>query len=555
VPVADTLSWPGGTAPRNPPPSWSSYHGPPVRSGHPCLEEIIRPWAVTSRDVAFTDTDGRVRVSYLELAHRMAIAADRLRRRGVGPGALVAMTLANDLPSVLSALATWACGATVVSLPPFPRRAAGWYSRQFGQVLDQLGAGFLIEGPHQAAELSGWPGLGRVPAAALAEPQAERVADSETAAPATALIQFTSGSVGAPKGVAISSAVLAGHLATLIAAFEVDGEADRLVSWLPLYHDLGFIVMFLTGLAARADQVLTPPSTFAKGPATWLTMLHQERGTVTAAPDFAYRLAAAVPYPERLDLSRVRMSISGGERLSWQTLLDFQATAEPMGMRWEAITPAYGLAEATVGVSNAPPGRGPVRGPGGHVSVGRLMRGVELRVPAGSAPGPIQLRGPWLFDGYHTADNFEPAAAGTWFDTGDAGFVHEDELYVLGRRDEVLTLAGRNVFAEDVESVAHDACGQRVRVCAAFRTGTAAGRFGLVAEADPRLVADRDEARELAHLIQTSVIDALRTRVAPVLIVSRGVIPRTTSGKVQRAQCRSLIASGEADSRILAELT
>ncbi len=544
--VADTLSW-------------SRYGGPPVRANRPSLEEIIRPCAVTSRGVAFTGEDGRVEVSYRELAGRTAVAADRLRRQGVGPGALVAMTVANDLPSVLAALATWACGATVVSLPPFPRRAADWYARKFGRVLDQLGAMFVIEGAHQVADqvagFSGWPGMRRIPAVALAEPQPGRVADRETAAPATALIQFTSGSVGAPKGVAISSSTLAGHLATLIAAFEVDGETDRIVSWLPLYHDMGFIAMFLMGLAARADQVLTSPSMFANGPASWLTMLDHERGTVTAAPDFAYRLAATVPYAEHLDLSRVRMSISGGERLNWQTLLDFQATAEPMGMRWQAITPGYGLAEATVGVSNAPAGRGPLRGPGGHVSVGRLMPGVEMRVLAGSDPGPIQLRGHWLFDGYHTADDFEPVAAGEWFDTGDAGFVHDDELYVLGRRDEVLSLAGRNVFAEDVESVTHDACGQRVRACAAFRTGAAAGRFGLVAEANPRLVRDIEAASELARLIQTAVVNALRTRVAPVLVARLGVIPRTTSGKVQRARCRSLIACGAMSNRILTELT
>lgn len=541
MPAADTLSW-------------SRYCGPPVRASRPSLEEIIRPCTVTSRGVVFTGDESRVEMSYREMADRTAVAAGRLRREGVGPGALVAMTLANDLPSVLVALATWTCGATVVSLPPFPRRAADWHARQFGQVLDQMGAAFVVEGADPADWMSSRLGMRRIPAPTLAEPRPERGADPEAAAPATALIQFTSGSVGAPKGVAISSAALAGHLATLIATLEVDGETDRIVSWLPLYHDMGLIAMFLMGLAARADQVVARPSTFANAPASWLTMLDHERGTVTAAPDFAYRLAAAVPYADHLDLSRVRMSVSGGERLSWQTLRDFQATAEPMGMRWEAITPGYGLAEATVGVSNAQAGRGPLRGPGGHVSVGRLLRGVELRVPAGSDPGPIQLRGPWLFDGYHTANGFEPVAAGEWFDTGDAGFVHDDELYVLGRRDEVLTLAGRNVFAEDVESVTHDACGQRVRACAAFRAG-AAGRFGLVAEANPRLVRDLDAASELARLIQASVVNALRTRLAPVLVARLGVIPRTTSGKVQRAQCRSIVASGEIRGRILAELT
>ncbi len=182
------------------------------------------------------------------------------------------------------------------------------------------------------------------------------------------------------------------------------------------------------------------------------------------------------------------------------------------------------------------------------------MPGVELAVAAGSDPGPVQLGGRWLFDGYHSADGFEPVTAGGWFDTGDAGFVHDGELYVVGRRDEVLSLAGRNVFAEDIESVTHDACGQRVGACAAFRSGTQSARFGLVAEANPRLVRDLDGASELARVIQASVVDALRTRLAPVLVTRLGVIPRTTSGKVQRAQCRSLVATGEISRRVLAEL-
>lgn len=534
--------------------SCTRLSGPPIPANILPLEEIVRPFRVTSRGLSFADDEARLELSYRDLADLVAVAAERLRRRGVGPDELVAMTLTNDLPSVLAVLGTWASGATVVSLPPPPRRAGSWYARQFGQVLDQMGCTFLIEGEGPAAGICGNTGMRRIAKLALTEPGHERVAYLETAAPATALIQFTSGSIGMPKGVSISSSALAGHLATLIASFQVDGETDRIASWLPLYHDMGFIVMFLMGLAARADQVLTPPSTFATRPASWLTMLDRERATVTAAPDFAYRLAAAVPYSEGLDLSRVRLSISGGERLNWHTLLDFQATAGPMGLRWEAITPSYGLAEGTVGVSNTPVGRGPLRGPGGHVSVGRLMNRVTLQVPAGSNPGPVQLGGDWLFDGYHTKEGFEPVARDEWFDTGDAGFVHDGELYVLGRRDEVLTMAGRNIFAEDVEAVAHEASGPLVRTCAAFRNQAATGRFGLVAEADPRLVRDLDAASELARRIRASVAEVLGTRLAPVLVTRLGVIPRTTSGKVQRAQCRSLLSSGEIGKRLLAEL-
>jgi len=253
-----------------------------------------------------------------------------------------------------------------------------------------------------------------------------------------------------------------------------------------------------------------------------------------------------VPYPERLDLSRLRMSISGGERLIWQTLVNFQALAEPMGLRWEALCPAYGLAEATVAVSCTPLGRGPRRGPAGHVSAGRPVPGVTVQAPAGPAPGPIELRGESLLSGYHGDRGFDRVAAGEWLDTGDEGFIDDGELYVVGRRDEVLALAGRNVFAEDIESAAHEACGRRLQACAAFRH-PAADRFGLLAEVSPRLVRDPDTARALAGHIQVSVASAVGTRPTPVLVVRAGTIPRTTSGKVQRARCRSLYGSGELD--------
>ena len=534
--------------------SYALLSGPPIPAQIPVLEDIIRPFAVTGRGVAFLDHDGRLELSYRELAERTACAAARLRSSGVTAGALVATTVRNDLPSVLAVLATWALGGTVVSLPPAPRADRGWHARQFRPVLETMGCAFLVADEEPGEESPASASRRTIPKQALAEPEPGHVAMPDAALPATALIQFTSGSVGAPKGVAISGRALAGNIAAMIAAGDYQSETDKIASWLPLYHDMGLVAMFLTGLAARMDQVISQPADFATRPASWLTMLARERATLTAAPNFAYRLAAAVPYSEGLDLSSVRISISGGERLEWQTLLDFHAAAGPMGFDWGAIVPCYGLAEGVVAVSTTPVGRGPLQGPAGHVSSGRPMRGAQVRVPAGSSSGPVQLRGDWLFSGYHTKDGFQPVPSDDWFDTGDAGFVHDGELYVLGRRNEVLSTAGRNVFAEDVESVTYEACGQLVRTCAAFRNSAVAGRFGLVAEADPRRVRGLDAARELARLIQSSVSETLGTRLTPVLVTRLGSIPRTTSGKVQRSQCRSLYHAGEMARRLLAEV-
>ncbi len=527
---------------------------PPPPANVLSLEEIVRPFATAGRGISFLAGNTRVEFSYRDLAERTASAAAVLRGYGVAAGSLVATTVTNDLPSALAVLGTWASGAVVVSLPPVPRHDRGWYARQFRSVLDAMGCVFFIGDENQALDIPASAALRRIPKPALAEPEPTRIALPDAAIPATALIQFTSGSVDAPKGVAISGQALARHAAVIIAAGRYESGVDKIASWLPLYHDMGLIAMFLTGLAGRIDQVIAQPGSFAARPANWLRMLARELATITAAPNFAYRLAAAVPYGEPLDLSRMRVSISGGERLDWQTLLDFHATVTPMGFDWGGLMPCYGLAEGIVAVSYTPPGRGPLRGPGGYVSSGRPLPGTEVRVPAGSSPRPIQVRGASLFSGYHTKAGFEPVEGGGWFDTGDAGFVLDGELYVLGRRNEVLSMAGRNVFAEDVEAVALEACGELVPVCAAFRNPAAAGRFGLLVEANPRLVRDFDAARELASLIQASVNEALGTRLTPVLVARLGTIPRTTSGKVQRSRCRSLFRNGEITRRLIAKV-
>jgi acyl-CoA synthetase (AMP-forming)/AMP-acid ligase II len=532
--------------------TYSLLSGPPAPADVLPLEDVVRPFTAGSRGIALIADGDRLELSYRELAERAAGAAVVLQRHGVTAGSLVAMNVTNDLPSILAVLGTWIAGGTVVSLPPAPRGDQGWYSRQFRPVLEAMDCVHVAADEDLASRFAGFC---RIRKSALAAYERRPGRAPEVQVPDTALVQFTSGSVGTPKGVAIGRRALAGHVAAIIAAAEYREGADRIASWLPLYHDMGLVAMFLTALAARVDQVLARPDSIATHPASWLTTLSAERATATAAPNFAFRLAAAVPYPPGLDLSPMRICISGGERADWQTLCDFHAAAAPMGLDWGALTPSYGMAEGVVGLTYSPVGRGPLHGPGGHVSVGVPFRGVDVRAVAGLTPQPIQVRGDWLFSGYHTAAGFEPVLAGEWFDTGDAGFASGGELYVLGRRNEVLTAAGRNIFAEDVESVAHDACGQRVQVCAAFRNPVVDGRFGLIAEANPRLVHGADAAAEMARLIQTSVSDTLGTRPTPVLITRLGTIPRTTSGKVQRAGCRSLYQDGAITRRLIAELT
>ncbi|MFR9788505.1 AMP-binding protein [Streptomyces sp. MB22_4] len=523
--------------------------GPALPTGFLSLEEIARPHQVTDRYVTLPDGSDTVRLSYRELMERAASTAARLRKAGLTPGSSVACVLTNDLGSVLTLLGVWMAGGGVVSAPPRSGRGA-LPGQGIAGVLERMGCEFFVS-DEDGTELPLPPGARLLSQGALTERDSERHPIPDLSVPDNALVQFTSGSVGTPKGVVVRPTELAGHLKAVGTALELEQDRDRMVSWLPLYHDMGLVAMFLTGLAARIDIVLSNPTGFAKRPASWLTSLSEERATVTAAPNFAYRLAAAVPYSPDLDLSRMRVSLSGGERLQWESLLDFNRVAEPLGFGWGAIQPSYGLAEGVVGTTTTAVGRGPKLGPNGHVSLGVPLSGVRLKLRTGTEPGPILLGGSSRFAGYQTTEGFEPST-GEWHDTGDAGFVYEGELHVSGRRNEVIALAGRNIFAEDVEAITHGVGDAQMRACAAFRDPGDDTRLALVIEVARQT--DADEALALAREVRTSVITLLGTRLTSVRMVRPGTIPRTTSGKVQRARCRDLIGSDAIGSRTLAEL-
>lgn len=505
----------------------------------PALEEIVRPFG-SEQTVAMIDRDGlRVTMTYDELARRTAGAAARLRALGVAPGAPVAMVLANDLDTVSAALGVWACGATLVSLPPAPRRDSGLHAGRFAKVLTAMGCDTLLTGPDEAPILAD---ARQLPVRGLSDEPTTRLPDIEI--PGTALVQFTSGSLGAPKGVAISRTALAGHVKMISDHFALDPARDAIGSWLPLYHDLGLVCFFLPGLCSRIRQVQYQPMNFLFDPGSWMRMLSEERATVTGAPNFAFRLAARAPVPAGLDLRHVRLVLNAAERIRWQDIEDLLQACEPAGLTWPAVLPAYGLAEATVGVSSIRLADAPRRGRDGHVSLGRPLPGTGVTEQDGS----ISVSGDWLFDGYFTENGFEPRTEPA-FDTQDAGFIDQGEVYVLGRRTEVLSLGGRNVFAEDVEAVAFHALGAAGYACAAFKS-QALDRFGLAVELNPH-----SDAAALGQRVLTSVAETLGTRPAPLIMLRRGAIPRTSSGKVRRAVLRQAYESGEIPRhKILAEL-
>ncbi|MGQ0841966.1 AMP-binding protein [Actinokineospora sp.] len=501
-----------------------------------CLEEIVRPVGATGSFGFLDDDGGRQSVTYDELARRVVTAAVRLRRRGVERGSPVAITLRNSLPVLIAALGVWAAGGTLVSLPPQANKKDGTYAERFGAVLAAMGCA------HHLVGADADPVVGRPARFPIAELQGtDGRTDPEVSISDTALVQFTSGSLGTPKGVAIGRDALAGHLKMISRCFGMDAGRDKVVTWLPMYHDLGLVCFLGPALYARVPQVHFDPRAFVLDPSRWITLLARERATISGAPNFGFRLASRVPYPGDLDLSRMRSCLNAAERVLWSDIEDFHRAVGPLGFPWEAIMPAYGLAEGTVGASCAVHDRGPIQGPGGHVSLGPPLPGNRLTVSNDTDPGTLHLDGDWLFDGYWTADGFLPRTT-TPFDTNDASFLHDGELYVLGRHSDVASIGGHNVFAEDVEAVAIPAAGLPGVGCAAFKYDSGAGeRFGVVIE----IVRDaRDLAPDIAKSVRSAISAALGTRVAPLVVARAGIIPRTTSGKPQRGPLRTACLSG-----------
>ena len=494
-----------------------------------CLEEVVRPVGVAHTSVTFVDGQGRESTfTYGELAARIAAAAGELAAAGVEEGDAVATVMGNDLDSVVTALGVWAAGATLVSLPPPPARGLDMYRAGFAPVAARVGCRVAVGSPLLAEALGGVEQLlppGRLLASERSDPvrPAARVA----------LIQFTSGSLGAPKGVALSSDTLAGHVLAFCRTVEGVPFTDRLVTWAPLYHDMGLVSTFLSSFAYRLPLLVMQPAGFVVHPAGWLRRCESFQATMTVGSEFAFRLAARAQRGAALDLSRLRLCVTGGEPVSGTTLERFHA-ALGGSLRWEALTPGYGLAEASAAVTVGRLGRGPVIAADGAVSCGVPMEGAAVRVGE-----TIEVGGSWLADGYVTADGTVPLpGGGEWFVTSDRGRLEEGELYVLGRTDQVVVTAGRNHFPEDVEAAALKVTAGTAFAVSAFRSEDPS-RFALAIEV-PDL--DPQEAPLLARRLQGEILAAVGVRVGPVLVLRPWTIPRTTSGKVRRGECGRLLA-------------
>ena len=456
----------------------------------------------------------------------------------------------------MALLGAWRVGAVAVPLAPesgpgrltaFARRCGARLLVVAPERLSALGPalGSLAAGTREGRAA---PGLALLPATARAARLAPAPGPGGGGGD-LAVVQYTSGSTGEPKGVAISHSQLLLNVAQMVAGFAI-GPRDVFASWLPMYHDMGLVLMTLTALAAGATLHVEPVGLAAIR--DWAATLARHGATFTAAPDFAYRLALRLGRPgaERPRLSRLRVALDAAEPVRASTV---EAFSDAFALAPGAMLPGYGLAEATVGVTAPPPGS-PLRVDGrGAVALGRGFPGVSLaiadergeRLPAGDV-GEVLVHSPALACGY--LDDAEATAAtfgsDGWLRSGDLGYLGADgALTVVGRRKDLLSWGGATVAPREIEEVVDRL--PFVRRSAAVGVALPGADPGEVPVVFAEVAARRGAPLEdMARQVTAAVRDHLGAGPARVCLLRPGSIPLTGNGKLQRRALAERYAGG-----------
>ncbi|MEZ5239866.1 MAG: AMP-binding protein [Microthrixaceae bacterium] len=449
-------------------------------------------------------------------------------------------------------------GCRLVSIPTPPR---GRGSEHYADWVDSALVGTGVQALVVPDELSAIAGaLSGAPVRAAGEVLSYRGRrDDHGGAPGRfELVQFTSGTTGPPKGVRIPERAIIENVGSIVEALDPSSCATS-VSWLPWSHDMGLIGTLLASIHAGATRVRRglivsmSPQSFIRRPGDWLRACSEFGAEVTAAPDFGLRQATAAVARGAsgaggLDLSRLRACLTGGEPVRPDTLRGFAAELEPCGLAPGALCPAYGMAEATLGVTMSRPGepwneRTVVDPLSGRdlplVSVGRPLEGCEVRVDCDDR-SRILVRSTASFDGYAGSGCDPDRCPGDWISTADCGVLLDDELYVAGRLDDVVVAAGRNLNALEMDRVVDRIAGVRAGTAVAVADPDAPGYVMVCERADAGSDLERTASAIRRELVRT-------VSVAPnrVIVTERGQVPRTASGKPRRTLLAGAVAEGE----------
>jgi fatty-acyl-CoA synthase len=517
-----------------------------------------------------------LRHTWTEVYERACRIAGGLASAGVGHGDRVCVLAGAPVEIAPTAQGLWMRGASLTMLhQPTARTDLRVWSDGTAAVIDTIEAKVVIVSDPFMAAVSVLAERG-VTVVTIAELSAAAPVDPVyTSEDDLALLQFTSGSTGSPKAVAITHGNVVANAEAMFIAAEYDLDTDVIVSWLPLFHDMGMTGFLTVPMYFGAELVKVTPMDFLHDVLLWPKLIDKYRGTMTAAPNFAYSLLAKRlrnhAEPNEFDLSTLRWALSGAEQVEPADVEDFCQAGAPFGLRPQAILPAYGMAETTVAVSFSQCGAGLVIdevdadmlavlrravpatiGNTRRLAVlGPLLDGLQARIVDEDGAllpvrgvGLIELRGEPVTRGYLTKGGFVTAQDEQgWYDTGDLGYLTEaGHVVVCGRAKDVIIMAGRSIYPTDVERAASRVEGVRHGCAVAVRLDAGHSRESFAVAVESNMFDDAGQVRRIKHEVIHQVVAEVDARPRKIAVFAPGILPKTPSGKLRRAYALSLVS-------------
>ena len=527
-------------------------------------------------------TDGPVAVSWREIHDDARAVGAALQARGLVPGDHVAILGPTSRDLITIVRGCWMAGLASMVLP-LPMRMGSldvFIDSTRGRIrhgdaklvlIDDLLADFYVAAEDDPPILS----MGSVMPGAPGVPTGDRLEIPPHDPERLVILQYTSGSTSEPKGVMIPDRVLSANIDACAEAAELNSVDDVMVSWLPLYHDMGLVGFLALPMTKGVELVQAAPQDFLAHPGNWMQWLSDHRATATAGPNFSWVLATrALKRMKDLDLSRLTVALSGAEPVDPVAVEAFVAEAARFGFTAGGMFPAFGMAEVAIGGTFPPRRRGLVTDTVDRIvlETQRVAKPVEIHDPdelgltARQLPllgtpvpglemkvvdpesyeevperhvGELLLRGTSVTPGYYKRPDATAALfRDGWLCTGDLAYILDGELVLCGRIKDVIIVGGRNVFPEDIERAVGPLDGVRAGNVIAFGMEGYKGKESVVVVAEVRVSDTSGGLDDIRERIHHRTLEVCGLPPRDVMLVTPGTLPKTSSGKLQRAKCR-----------------